>query len=116
MMIEKTLTPISAWSASSNCAAIILLYISTLQRRYFPRSTRKNTNSNKCPGPNERTSIDASTKDNRMVVAENRAAQAEPPPQTDSYVDSAFYLKLQATLGVIFVSGWGVFIRQFQFN
>ena len=51
-----------------------------------------------------------------MVVTKNRHAEADPPPQPDTYVDAAFYLKLQATLKVIFVSEWGVFIQQFQFN
>ena len=40
-MIEKTSTPISSRSTSSNCTEIILLYILTLQRRESSRSTRK---------------------------------------------------------------------------
>ena len=51
-----------------------------------------------------------------MAVAKNRPAEAEPPPQPDTFVDAALYIKLKATLKVIFVLGWGVFIQQFQFN
>ena len=51
-----------------------------------------------------------------MFIAKNIPAEAETPPQPDTFVDAAFYLKLQATLEVIFVSGWGVFIQKFQFN
>ena len=38
------------------------------------------------------------------------------PPQPDNFVDTAFYIKLKATLEVIFVSEWGVYIKQYQFN
>ena len=65
---------------------------------------------------NERAASAASTDDNHMAVSENRPAEADPPPQPETSVDAAFYLKLQVTLEVIFVSGWGVFIQQFQFN
>ena len=51
-----------------------------------------------------------------MVVSKNRPAESETPTQPDTFVGTAFYLKLQATIEVIFVSGWSVFIRQFQFN
>ena len=51
-----------------------------------------------------------------MVVAENIPAESDKPPQPDTFIDAAFYLKLQATLKVIFFSRWGVFIRNFQFN
>ena len=37
-----------------------------------------------------------------MVVAKNRPAQAEPPPQPDIFVDTAFYIKLKATFEYIF--------------
>ena len=33
-----------------------------------------------------------------------------------NFLDAAFYIKLKATLEVIFFSGWGVFIQQYQFN
>ena len=48
------------------------------------------------------------------VVA--RAAVREPPPQYDAFIDAALYIKLKTTLEVIFVSGWGEFIQQYQFN
>ena len=57
-----------------------------------------------------------STDDNRMVVAENIPAEAETPTQPDTFIDAAFYLKLQTNLEVVFFSRWGVFIWQFQFN
>ena len=65
---------------------------------------------------NERSDAAASTDDTHMVIVENRLAEAEPPPQTDTFVKSAFYNKLKSTLRVIFVSGWGVFIQEYQFN
>ena len=37
---------------------------------------------------NERAAAAASTDDNRMAVAENRPAEAETPPQTDTFVDA----------------------------
>ena len=43
-------------------------------------------------------------------------AEAETPPQPDIFVDASFYLKLQATTEVIFVSVWSFFIQNFQFN
>ena len=51
-----------------------------------------------------------------MLIAKNIPAEAETPPQPDTYVDTEFYLKLQVTLKVILFPGWGVFIQQFQFN
>ena len=51
-----------------------------------------------------------------MLVARNRPTEAETPTQPDTFVDAAFYLKLQATLEVIFVLVWDVFIQKFQFN
>ena len=64
----------------------------------------------------ERSAAAASTDDTRMDVFENRTSEAETPPQPDTFVDAAFYIKLKATLEVIFVSKWGVFIQQYQFN
>ena len=64
---------------------------------------------------NERGAAAASTDNKCMVVSENRPAEAEPPPQPSTFLDAAFYLKLQATLEVFFWE-WGVFIQQFQFN
>ena len=43
-------------------------------------------------------------------------AEAEPPPHPDNFLDAAFYIKFKETIKVIFVSGWGVFIQQYQFN
>ena len=51
-----------------------------------------------------------------MIVVKNRPAEAEPPPHPGTFIDASFYIKLKATLEVIFVSGWVVFIQQFQFN
>ena len=51
-----------------------------------------------------------------MVVVKNRPTEVETPPQPNTFLDAAFYIKLQATLEVIFDFGWGVFIRQFQFD
>ena len=48
---ENTSMHIYAQSASSNCTAIILPCISTLQRRESLRSTRKNKNLRKFQGP-----------------------------------------------------------------
>ena len=64
----------------------------------------------------ERAAAAASTDDTCMVVVENRLAEADPPPQPDTFVDAVFYIKLKATLEVIFVSGWVVFIQKYQFN
>ena len=43
-------------------------------------------------------------------------ADTEPPPQTDTFVDTAFYIKLKATFEVIFVLVWGGFIQQYHFS
>ena len=45
-----------------------------------------------------------------------RPAMRELPPQPDAYIDATIYIKLKTTLEVIFVSGWGEFILQYQFN
>ena len=42
--------------------------------------------------------------------------QQEQPPKPDTNVDAPLYFKLKTTLEVIFVSGWGEFITQYQFN
>ena len=52
---------------------------------------------------NERGAAAASTDNKCMVVSENRPAEAEPPPQPSTFLDAAFYLKLQATLEVFFL-------------
>ena len=39
---------------------------------------------------NERSAAAASTDDTGMVVSENRIAEAETPPQPDTFVDAAF--------------------------
>ena len=51
-----------------------------------------------------------------MIVVEDRPAESDPPPHPDNFVDAAFYIKLKATIKVIFVLGWGVFIQQQHFN
>ena len=51
-----------------------------------------------------------------MVVIEDRPAEVETPPHPYNFVYAAFCLKLKATLEIIHVSGWGVFIQQYQFN
>ena len=43
-------------------------------------------------------------------------AQREPTPRPDPNIDAPLYFKLKMTLEVIFVSGWGEFITQYQFN
>ena len=53
---------------------------------------------------NERAAAAASTDDTRMVVVEDRPAEAEPPPWPDNFIDAAVYIGLKATLEVIFVS------------
>ena len=64
----------------------------------------------------ERAAAKASTKDTRIVVVKERQAEAEPPPQPDTFVDAAFYIKLKETVKKIFVLGWDVCIQHYQFN
>ena len=52
---------------------------------------------------NERAAIAVSTDENRMDVVEERPSEAEQPPHTDNFLDEVFYIKLKATLEVIFV-------------
>ena len=42
--------------------------------------------------------------------------QQEQPTRLDTNIDAHLYFKLKTTLEVIFVSGWGEFITQYQFN
>ena len=65
---------------------------------------------------NERAVSATSTDNTRMVIVKDIPAEAEPPPHPDSLEDKAFYIKLRATLEVIFVSVWDVFIQKYQFN
>ena len=65
---------------------------------------------------NKRAATAVSTYNNRMFVVKNRPAESELPSQPNTFVDATFYIKLRATLGIIFVLGWGFFIRQYQFN
>ena len=58
----------------------------------------------------------ASNNDTHMIVVEDRTAEAELPLQPDNFVDTALCIKIKANPEVIFVSGWGVFIQQYQFN
>ena len=64
---------------------------------------------------NKRVAATASNKNIAMDVAV-RPATGEIPPQTDACIDATIYIKLKTTLEVIFVSGWGEFILQYQFN
>ena len=50
-----------------------------------------------------------------MEVA-TRPAAREQPPRTNTCIDAVLYKKLKTTLEVIFVSVWGGFILQYQFN
>ena len=43
-------------------------------------------------------------------------APREQPPRPDTCTDAVLYHKLKTTLEVIFDSGWGEFITQYQFN
>ena len=45
-----------------------------------------------------------------------RPSTIQQPTQTDTCIDAALYIKLKTTLEVIFVSCWGGFILQYQFN
>ena len=54
--------------------------------------------------------------DNTAIAVSARPATRELPTQPDSFIDAAVYIKLKTTLEVIFVSGWGDFILQYQFN
>ena len=64
----------------------------------------------------ERSVAAASTDNTRMFVVENRSAEVEPLPQIDTFLDAELYIKLKATLRIMFVSGWGFFIHKYQFN
>ena len=63
----------------------------------------------------ERAAAAASLRDTPMDVAAEPAPREEPP-RPDTNTDAALYYKLKTTLEVIFVSGWGEFITQYQFN
>ena len=45
-----------------------------------------------------------------------RTTTREQPPRPNTCIDAVLYLKLKTNLKVIFVSGWGKFITQYQFN
>ena len=45
-----------------------------------------------------------------------RPADTEPPTQPDTFIDTFFYIKLKTTFKVIFVSGLGEFMQEYQFN
>ena len=64
---------------------------------------------------NERYAAAASTNDTTMAVVVI-PYERDPPPQTNAFIDTALYNQLKTTLGVIFVSGWGEFMQQYQFN
>ena len=50
------------------------------------------------------------------MTVSTRPANKEHPPQTDKCIDATLYIKLKTTLEVIFVSGWGEFILNYQIN
>ena len=58
----------------------------------------------------------ATSIDNTAMAVATRPAVREQPPQPDAFIDAALYIKLKTTLEIIFVSGWGEFIQQYQFN
>ena len=64
----------------------------------------------------ERAATAASTDNTCMVFVKDRPAEAVLPPQPYNFVDALFYIKLKATLGVIFVLEWGDSIQQYQFK
>ena len=64
---------------------------------------------------NERAVATASLRDTHMEVSAE-PAQREQPRIPDTNIDAALYFKVKTTLEVIFVSGWGEFITQYQFN
>ena len=64
---------------------------------------------------NERAAATASRENTPMDVAAE-PAQREQPPRPNTNIDAPLYFKLNTTLEVIFVSGWGEFITQYQFN
>ena len=64
---------------------------------------------------NERDAAAESIDNTTMAVSE-RPDVREPPPQSAAFIDAALYKKLKTTLEVIFVSGWGEFIQQYQLN
>ena len=65
---------------------------------------------------NERAAAAVQTNNTNMFVVGYRTAEAEPPLQLDHFVGAALYIKLKATLEVVFVLGWGFLIQQYQFN
>ena len=64
---------------------------------------------------NERAAATASSDNTPMDVAAE-PAQIEQPRRPDTNIDAVLNFKLKTTLEVIFVSGWGEFITQYQFN
>ena len=64
---------------------------------------------------NERAAA-AELNDNTAMAVATRPATRELPPQPDACIDATIYIKLETTLEVIFISGWGEFILQYQFN
>ena len=58
----------------------------------------------------------AASNDNTKMEVSTRPATREKPPWPDTCIDAALYIRLNMTLEVIFVLGWGEFILQYQFN
>ena len=63
----------------------------------------------------EKAAAAASLCDTPMDVAAEPAPR-EQPPRPDTSTAAVLYHKLKTPLEVIFVSGWGEFITQYQFN
>ena len=58
----------------------------------------------------------AYSRDNTTMKVATRPAAREQPPWPNTCIDAVLYNKLKTTLEVIFVSCWGEFILQYQFN
>ena len=58
----------------------------------------------------------AALRVNNPIDVATEPAPREQPPRTDTSTDAVLYHRLKTTLEVIFVSDWGEFITQYQFN
>ena len=56
------------------------------------------------------------SNDNTAMDVATKPAVREEPPQPEAFIDAAIYIKLKMTLECIFVSVWGEFMPQYQFN
>ena len=64
---------------------------------------------------NERAAAIDSRNNTPMDIAAEPAQRGQSP-RPETKIDAPLYFKLKTTLEVIFVSGWGEFITQYQFN